>query len=259
MAGYTEERYDVNGIDTAVFTAGDGPSLVYFHGAGTLTGFDKLLPLSERFRLIVPNHPGYGASADDPSIDSIQDYINHYLDLFDQLGVDELTLVGLSMGGYMAATFAIQQTHRVQQLVLCCPIGMRVPEHPITDIFTIPDEQLLGYLAVDLSCFDDCVPMPPTPEFLAERYREQTSTARVFWNRVYDPKLPKWLHRVTMPTLLLWGDQDRLVPVQQAAVWAEHIPNATIKTLPNVGHLLFEETPDATGAILEFAGQGVAV
>jgi pimeloyl-ACP methyl ester carboxylesterase len=259
MAQYTEERYDVNGIDTAVFTAGDGPPLVYFHGAGTVTGFDSLLPLADRFKLVVPNHPGYGASADDPSIDSIQDYILHYLDLLDQLGIDEFTLVGLSMGGYMAAMFGIQQPHRVKRLALLAPIGMRVPEHPIVDIFSVPDEEFLGYLATDLSCFEGCVPMPPTPEFLAERYREATSTARVFWNRVYDPKLPKWLHRLTMPTLLLWGEQDRLVPVEQAAVWAEYVPNATVKTIPNVGHLVCDETPDATAAILEFAAQEVVV
>ena len=259
MAQYTEEHYDVNGIDTAVFTAGEGPPLVFFHGAGTVTGFDKLLPLADRFRLVVPHHPGYGASADDASIDSIQDYVLHYLDLFDELGIDELTLAGLSMGGYMAATFAIQQAPRIQRLVLVAPIGMRVPEHPIVDIFSVPDEEILSYLATDMSVFEGHAPMPPTPEFLAERYRESTSTARVFWNRVYDPKLPKWLHRLTMPTLLLWGEHDRLVPVEQAAVWAEHIPNATVKTLPNAGHLLFDETADAAAAVSEFAGQEVTV
>src|SRR5438093_508076 len=97
---YREEHHDVNGIDTAVLIAGEGPPFVFFHGAGTLTGWDSLLPLAERFKLFVPNHPGYGASADDPSIDSIQDYVLHYLDLFDQLGIDELTLCGASMGGY---------------------------------------------------------------------------------------------------------------------------------------------------------------
>jgi pimeloyl-ACP methyl ester carboxylesterase len=250
---FREDHYDINGVDTAVLTAGDGPPFVFFHGAGTVTGFDALLPLSERFRLIVPLHPGYGASADDPSVDSIQDYVLHYLELLDELGVDELTLAGQSMGGYMAATFAIQQTPRVQRLVLIAPIGMRVPEHPIVDIFSVPDEELLGYLAEDMGVFEGHVPMPPTPEFLAERYRESTSTARVFWNRVYDPKLPKWLHRVTMPTLLAWGESDRLVPVEQAAVWAEYIPNAEVKTFPGIGHLLFDETPDAAQVVLEFA------
>ena len=85
MAGYRGSRYDINGIDTAVFTAGEGPPLVFFHGGGTATGFDAILPLAEHVRLIVPYHPGFGASADDPSIDSLEDYVDHYLDLFDRL------------------------------------------------------------------------------------------------------------------------------------------------------------------------------
>lgn len=253
MAGFREEHLSVNGIDTAVFTAGEGPPFVFFHGAGTVTGFDCLLPLSERFRLIVPHHPGFGASGDDPSIDDIHDYVRHYLDLFDLLGVDELSLGGLSMGGYLAAAFGIYQAHRVSRLVVAAPIGLRHREHPTVDIFSVPDEELLGYLTQDMSIFAGHVPMPPTPEFLAERYRESTSTARVFWNRVYDLKLTKWLHRLTMPTMVLWGDADKLVPVEQAAVWAEHIPNAEVKILPGVGHLIFDESREALDAVADFA------
>ena len=238
---------------------GGGPPLVFFHGAGTITGFDALLPLAERFRLIVPFHPGYGLSADDTSVDSIHDYVLHYLDLFDLLELDELTLVGHSMGGLLASWFAIEQTRRVQRLVLVAPLGLRVPEHPTTDLFAIPDEEILTYIAADMSVFEGKVPMPPTPEFLAERYRESTSTARMFWNRPYDLKLPRWLHRLTMPTLLLWGELDRLIPVGQAAVWAELIPNAQTKILPGVGHIPFEESKEAAPAVLEFAADAAAV
>ena len=259
MASFNEEHLSVNGIDAAVLTAGDGPPLVYFHGAGTITGFDALLPLAERFRLIVPFHPGYGPSADDTSVDSIHDYVLHYLDVFDQLELEELTLAGFSMGGLLASWFAIEQTPRIKRLVLAAPLGLRVPEHPTTDIFSVPDEEILSYVAHDMSVFEGKVPMPPTPEFLAERYRESTSTARMFWNRVYDLKLPKWLHRLTMPTLLLWGDQDRLIPAGQATVWAGEIPNAEIKILPGVGHLLFDESPHAAEAVLEFAAEEIAV
>jgi pimeloyl-ACP methyl ester carboxylesterase len=242
-----------------VLSAGDGPPLLYFHGAGTIMGFDALLPLAERFRVIAPYHPGYGRSGDDSTVDSLHDYVLHYLDLLDQLGLDEFTLVGHSMGGMLAAWFAIEQTQRVRKLVLASPLGLRVPAHPTMDIFAIPDEELLSYVAADLSVFDGKVPMPPTPEFLAERYRESTSTARMFWNRSYDLKLPRWLHRVTMPTLLLWGELDRLIPSGQAAVWAELLPNVQTKILHGVGHVPFEETPDAVGIVLEFASEPLPV
>src|SRR5439155_20091592 len=201
----------------------------------------------------------YGLSADDTSVDSIHDYVLHYLDLFDQLELDEFTLVGHSMGGLLASWFAIEQTRRVQRLVLVAPLGLRVPEHPTVDLFAIPDEEILSYIAADMSVFDGKVPIPPTPEFLAERYRESTSTARMFWNRSYDLKLPRWLHRLTMPTLLLWGELDRLIPVAQAAVGAELLPNAKTKILPGVGHIPFEESKEAAAAVLEFAADAAAV
>jgi pimeloyl-ACP methyl ester carboxylesterase len=256
MAAFVEERHDVNGIDTAVFVAGDGQPLVFLHGAGTATGFDSLLPLAEHARLIVPNHPGFGASVDDTSIDAVQDYVLHYLDLFDLLGLDEVSLVGHSLGGWIATTLAIQQPHRVRRLVLAAPFGLRVPEHPTVDLFSVADEDVPAYLTADMSVFA-ALPNPPTPEFLADRYRESTSWARLGWKRPYDLKLQKWLHRVAMPTLVLWGDADRLIPVEQAAVWVEHIPNAEVTILPGVGHLIFDESREAVGAAGDFAGAEV--
>ncbi len=249
MAEYTEARYAVNGIDTAVFSAGDGPPLVFFHGGGTAAGFDALLPLAERTRLIVPHHPGFGASADDTSIDYIQDYVLHYLDLFDALELGEVSLVGHSVGGLLAATLAIEQPRTVSRLVLAAPFGLLVPEHPTVDVLSLPAEEVPGYLTADMSVFAR-VPTPPTPEFLADRAREAESLARVLRGSTYDPKLQRWLHRLTMPTLVLWGDADRLIPVEQAAIWSERIPDAETTVLPGVGHLLFDETRlavDATG------------
>jgi pimeloyl-ACP methyl ester carboxylesterase len=258
MPAFREERFDVNGIDTAVFTAGEGDPLVFLHGAGTAAGFDTLLPLAERFRLILPNHPGFGASADDPSIDSIHDYKLHYLDLFEQLGLEQVSLVGHSMGGYLAVTLAIEQTHRVRRLVLGSPFGLRVREHPTVDFFSIPDEEVPSYLVADMSLFAG-LPMPPPPEFLADRYRESTSFARIAWRRPYDVKLPKWLHRVAAPTLVVWGDKDRLIPVEQATTWAELIPGAEVKIIPGVGHLLFNESREGVDAVADFVGAELAV
>jgi pimeloyl-ACP methyl ester carboxylesterase len=101
--------------------------------------------------------------------------------------------------------------------------------------------------------------MPPSPEFLAERYRESTSTARVLWERMYDLKLPKWLHRLTMPTLVVWGDRDEIVPVEQASVWAELIPGATTRIFPDRGHLLFDEYPEAVASVGDFLAEDAPV
>jgi pimeloyl-ACP methyl ester carboxylesterase len=259
MAAYSEERFTINGVETVVQIAGEGEPLVFFHGAGTVTGFDALLPLAERFRLIVPFHPGYGPSADDATVDSIHDLRRHYLDLLEELGVEDFALAGQSMGGWLAANFAIDHSERVKRLVLAAPVGLKVDEHPTVDIFTIPGEEVPGYLTTDLSVFEGHVPMPPTPEFLADRYRELTSTARLLWARMYDLKLPRWLHRLTMPTLIVWGDADRIVPIEQAAVWADLVPGAEVKTLSGVGHLVFEESSEAVDAVAAFVGEELTV
>ena len=259
MAAFAEERHDIRGIETAVLTAGEGEPLVFFHGAGTVTGFDALLPLADRFRLVVPHHPGFGLSADDPDVSRIEDLARHYLDLFDRLGIRELSLVGQSMGGYLAATFAIDHAERIRRLVLAAPLGLRVPDHPTTDIFTIPNEELLEHLSADPSVFEGKVPDPPTPEFLAQSFRETTAAARILWERPYDPRLARWLHRLTMPTLLLWGDADRIIPVEQIDVWADHVRGAERRTLPGVGHLLFDESPDAVTAVADFVGEELTV
>jgi pimeloyl-ACP methyl ester carboxylesterase len=259
MASYREERFDLRGIETVVQIAGEGEPLVFLHGAGTVTGFDALLPLAERFKLIVPFHPGFGPSADDITVDDIHDYRRHYLDLFDELGLAEMALAGHSMGGWLAANFAADHTERVTRLVLAAPFGMRVEEHPTTDFLAIPGDQLPTYLTADMSIFEGHVPMPPTPEFLADRYRESTSAARLMWTRPYDLKLHRWLHRLRMPTLILWGDADRLIPVEQAAVWADLISDAEVRTLPGVGHLMFDESREAVDALGSFVGEGLTV
>jgi pimeloyl-ACP methyl ester carboxylesterase len=259
MPAYREERLVIKGIETVVQIAGEGEPLVFLHGAGTVTGFDALLPLAERFQVVVPHHPGFGLSADDPSIDDVNDYRRHYLDLLDELGIGEMALVGHSMGGWIAATFAADHGERVRRLVLAAPFGLKVDEHPTVDFLSIPGEELPGYLTADLSIFGPHVPDPPTPEFLADRYRETTSAARLMWARPYDLKLARWLHRLKMPTLILWGDADGLIPAGQAPVWAELVAGSEVRMLPGVGHLLFDETSEAVDAIADFVGEELTV
>jgi pimeloyl-ACP methyl ester carboxylesterase len=258
MTTYSERRLELNGVEIALYEAGQGEPLLFLHGAGTLTGFDSLLPLAEHFRLIVPHHPGFGNSADDVAITSVHDYERHYLDLLDVLEIGSFTLVGHSMGGWIAATLAISQGSRISELVLAAPWGLNVPEHPTVDSFSIPDAEFAGYLTADPSVFAGKAPDPPTPEFLADRYREQTSAARVLWRHTYDPGLARWLHRIQAPTLLLWGALDRVIPVGQLAVWRALLADADELILPGVGHLLFDESERSTAAIVERAQGGVA-
>jgi pimeloyl-ACP methyl ester carboxylesterase len=251
--GFAHRRAVVRGVSVDVMEAGTGEPLVYLHGVGTIGGFDNLLPLSEGRRLIVPIHPGFGASDDDPTIDSVLDYVVHYATLFDQLGISEpVDVVGHSLGGWIACLFAVLQGHRVRRLALACPAGLRVADHPTTDLFTIPAEQVPPYLVADPRTLARLMPDGATNEIKVERYREMTSLAHVAWNCNYDLKLERWLDRVRMPTLLLWGEQDRVIPVQQAKYWADLLDSADVATFDSAGHLLFWEAPAAVERLAAF-------
>src|SRR5262245_52584062 len=102
MSKFLREQYKIDGVDTVVYTAGKGEPVVFFHGAGTVDGFDFAEAWTDRFRVIVPYHPGFGESGDDPTFTDAHDYVMHYLELFDALKLDKFSIVGASFGGYLA-------------------------------------------------------------------------------------------------------------------------------------------------------------
>lgn len=256
MTHFTRRTLKVNGIDTVVLEAGSGQPLVYLHGAGTVTGFAFAEPWSRRFRVVIPYHPGFGASADDPAITDIHDYVLHYMELFDALELRQFRLVGQSMGGFIATKYAIEHGASVEKLVLVCPIGLPVPPgQPTANFLAVPPEELPALLAHDPQTVIKHLPAgEPSPEFIAERVKEATTAGRVLsdGNRTFDEKLPRYVHRLTMPTLLVWGKQDRLTPAAQHTSWANALPNATVKLFENAGHLVLDESPAAVTAIGEF-------
>jgi pimeloyl-ACP methyl ester carboxylesterase len=249
---FQHEEHTVNGIKVVMLTAGQGEPLMFWHGGGTFHGFEFAKPWASKYKVMIPFHPGFGDSADDASISSIHDYVMHYLDLFDQLGLDKVNLIGFSLGGYMAASFAVEQAHRLRKLVLVAPAGLKVPGHEMIDLFSVPGEQLPSYLVENIQTLLPYLPTGHDVDFIVARYRESTSIARVMWERSYDPKLPKWLHRVKVPTLVVWGEGDRLIPVGQAPAWAKLLPSATVRTFKGAGHLVLDEQPESVSAVAEF-------
>jgi pimeloyl-ACP methyl ester carboxylesterase len=246
MTKFHSNEFVVDGVKVQVLEAGQGEPLVYFHGAGAGRGFDELLPLASARRLIVPIHPGFGASDDDLRITSVLDYVLHYAALFEQLKLGTVDLVGHSLGGWIASLFAILQGHRVRRLALACPAGLRVPEHPGADLFMIPPDKLAATLVSVPAVLEKMMAVEPTVDMKIGRYREMTSLARVIWERSWDPKLDRWLKRIASPTLLLWGVADKVLPVQQSARWAERLGSQPqTETFDGVGHLLFLETPES--------------
>jgi len=252
-AQFKRETHTVNGVKTVVLTAGSGEPLVFFHGAGIWHGINFAVPWTQKFRVIVPVHPGFAESGDDPAMTEIHDYVMHYLDLFDELGLDKVNLVGFSLGGWMAANFAVQAGNRVKRLVLVGPAGLRGKEQPKGDLFSIPPDKIPTLLVSNFDVIKPFLPENPKDiDFMGDRYREGGTLARLLWEKPYDTKLPRYLHRLTMPTLLMWGEDDRLLPVQNADLWRAHVPKAEFQTYKGAGHLVLDERREAVDAVQRF-------
>ncbi len=258
MITQTFERLelDINGTSTVVLSTGapTAPPLVYLHGAGTFHGAVFASKWAERYRVIMPFHPGYGESGDYDELREVHDLVLHYTELFDRLELTRgVNLLGLSLGGLLAARFAIEQQHRLRRLVLCCPAGLKVAGLQVDDLFRIPPEELVGRL---VHRFDTIAPYLPTDphdvDFIVDRYRETRTTALLLWDHPFDRVIPRWLGRVQVPTMVVWGSEDRLLPVTFAPAWGALLPHATVRTFADAGHLVLDESAAAVAEIAEF-------
>jgi pimeloyl-ACP methyl ester carboxylesterase len=257
--GGEPEMIDVAGRPTMIMSGGQGPPLVYLHS--TLGESFRWLPffdaLAKHFTVYVPTHPGFHRSGGFDTISSIEDMAFHYVELFDALGLEEVVLGGVSLGGWIAAEFAVRWPERVKKLWIADAPGLWVDEQPLPDLFrylTRPDKlrELMfhdpaGYMAKMIVADD------PDDERRMSAYQSMTVLARMVWERPYDPKLPARLHRVQCPTLLLWGENDRLVPPAYGREYAKHLPLAQWQTIPACGHLpMFEKEAEFVEAVRRF-------
>jgi len=241
---FQRDFVSVNQIRCAVLSAGSGTPLLFLHGGGTWHGFDFALPWAATHRVLIPLHPGWGDSGDDPAMTSIQDYVLHYLEFLDQLGLPEVDLVGFSMGGRIAAQFAAQHRSRVRRLVLVAPAGLNAPGHPLADLSKVPPDQILGYLTENPARILAQATQAPDP-------REGESFGRLLPD-LLDRKFARWLHRLNQPSMLVWGEKDRITPLQQAEEWLRDAPGLQLHRIPNAGHLVLDEIPQAVEAIGNF-------
>jgi pimeloyl-ACP methyl ester carboxylesterase len=250
--------FDVNGTSTVVLAAGDAgaPPLVFLHGAGTWHGWGFAEPWTATHRVLIPYHPGYGLSDDLEGLHEVHDLVLHYTELFDQLGLtSDVDLVGLSLGGLLAARFAIEQKHRLRRLVLVAPAGLRGQGVAFDDVFRIPPDELMGRLVHRMDTLAPHLPADPNDvDFTVDRYREMRTTAIMLWEHPFDRVVPRWLGRVDTPTLVVWGDEDRIVPVGLGHSWVDLLPRGTLATFPDAGHLVLDESPEASAAVARFCG-----
>jgi pimeloyl-ACP methyl ester carboxylesterase len=239
--GFSRAEYSVRGVRTVVYSIGEGPSVMYWHGGGTWHGFAWARELQSHRRVLLPYHPGFGESADAPAIGSLDDYLSHYLALFDQLQLSQVQLIGASVGGFMSVHFAMAHPERVGKLILAAPFGLSSPEYPRPDYRNVPLEALKAWFIVDTALVEPFWP----DRWIERREREQASGARLLAGSRMGPALASGLRSLTTPTLILWGRSDRILPVGLATLWHAALPHAQVRIVDNAGHLLLDESAEA--------------
>ena len=262
MADHATTRLTVGGCNIGLLRGGAGRPLLFLHDGG---GGGQWLPfmadLAARHDVIVPEHPGFGSSDMPDWLDNIPDLANFYLDFLDQLDLTSVDLVGFSLGGWIAAELAVRNTQRLASLTLVGAAGIHVPGVAQVDTFLTSNEQLVRYLFHDQKHADAVIGEMKRPELEDIILRNRTTTAKLVWQpRGYDPHLRKWLHRIDVPTLLVWGANDRIYPPDYATAYQRLIPGSKVAIIPDCGHLPQIEQGAAFVAALEgfLAGMRVA-
>jgi pimeloyl-ACP methyl ester carboxylesterase len=243
-----ERTVELDGARLRVLSAGGGPVLVYLHGVGDLGSFiPPLALLAERYRVIRPDHPGFNGS-DDLPVDSPADVAAVHSRLLDALGVTSAVLVGCSFGGWVAAELALREPERITRLVLIDPAGMPADEAAprVPDMDPVEAAALTfagaGMRAAAQARAAGLAESDPTA-YAYDRRNRQTAARLAGDPYMCDPGLPAKVAALTQPVSVLWGEEDRIVPLSHARSWTDALPAATLAVVPGAGHLPHAEQP----------------
>jgi pimeloyl-ACP methyl ester carboxylesterase len=243
-------RVAVRGVELALVERGEGRTILWLHGE---EGPDPEAPvldlLAAHGRVLAPAHPGFGHSPDASDIDTVDDLAYLYLDLLAERGYRDVVLIGSSLGGWIAAEMAVRSPQRLARVVLAGALGIKVGDREtrdIPDIFALHPEEIRRLLyqdpdkaRVDYTALSD--------EQLAVIARNREATALYAWEPYFhNPKLRQRLHRIGVPTLFLWGAEDRFVSAgYYGAAYCAAVPGARLETIEGAGHYPHLDAPDA--------------
>jgi pimeloyl-ACP methyl ester carboxylesterase len=237
----------IAGISLELEERGEGRPLLFLHpGEGLESHREWLGLLAQRHRVIAPNHPGWGNSALPPWLSTVDDLAYLYLDLAATLGLEDAVLVGACFGGWIAAEMAVRDTRRFARLVLVDPLGIKVGgvlDRDIADMHAIPRGEYMRLAWADPAKGERDLMQLPEAE-LAGIARGREAFALFGWKPyMHNPRLKRWLHRIDVPTLLLWGERDGIVSTSYGEAWRTEIPGARMDVIANAGHFPHWEQP----------------
>jgi pimeloyl-ACP methyl ester carboxylesterase len=245
-ATYSLGPTETGPVEVTVADYGSGQPFLLLHGGAgpqSVAAFAELLAATHDARVLAPVHPGFGGTSRPETLDSIRGLAALYEALLDQLDLADVTVIGNSIGGWITAEIALRKSPRVSGIVLIDAVGIDVPGHPVADFFALTMDEVftLSFHNPEPFCIDPAT-LPPAAQAIAASNR--AAIAVYAGTSMTDPGLSGRLATLEIPTLVLWGDSDRIVDADYGRAYAAAIPMARFQLLPDTGHSPQLETPD---------------
>ena len=245
-------------VDLVVEERGEGQPFLLLHGGAgpqSMSRFAGLLAERHHARALTPTHPGFAKTARPDGLKSPKDLAELYAAFLKQLGLNGVTVVGNSVGGWIAAELALLATPQVSRIALVGGVGIEIAGHPVQDISKLTLDQVMS-----LSYYNP-EPFRIDPTKMTEEQRVIAASNRtalqVYAPRNSDPTLLSRISKISLPVLVVSGEADRIVPSEYGRAWAKAIPGAEFQLLPRTGHVPQIETPELLLETVWSFGQGV--
>jgi pimeloyl-ACP methyl ester carboxylesterase len=246
---HTDELVEVAGTRIQLLKGGAGEPLLVLHGAAGNPGW---LPhhqaLSRQFAVYAPSHPGYDHSSRPDWISTMSDMAHFYRQFIEEVGLAPVNLLGFSMGGWLAAEIAAMCPHVLKRLVLVDAAGIKPQVGAIAELFMVSPEQTLKlrfYDPTQVPTYQQLVDRKLTPEEAEVQWRNREMASRLCWKPyLHNPKLPAYLRGVKTPTLIVWGKQDAIIPVNCGELYQQALANSTLHVIDRCGHSPAVEKPE---------------
>jgi pimeloyl-ACP methyl ester carboxylesterase len=238
---------DVGPVELSVAEYGEGQPVLLLHGGGgpdTVATFAELFANTHPVRVLTPIHPGFGGTARPNGLHTIRGLAALYVALLEQLDATNVTVIGNSIGGWIAAEIGLLESPRVGGVILIDAVGIEVAGHPIADFFSLSMDQVFQLSFHTPGPFRiDPISLPPAAQAIMAGNRAALATYA--GTAMSDPSLLQRLSEMHTPTRVLWGESDRIVDSAYGRAFAAAIPMAQFELLPATGHLPQIETPDS--------------